>query len=289
MAFGNAKDILKSTSGLDAVKLLLLTAQQSRPGLSPLWRLLLLPFVRKDEILIQYKRANRSFKVFLRTVDRGSDLHSMLEVVIRNAYPLDPAYAADLVIDGGANIGLFSLQAAAVYPSAHIVACEPLPRNIAQTERHLTSNRVTAEILPVCIGGSRRTISFYCREANSSSFDSAKPYDRILEIDVLRLKDVLGERPAQRILIKLDIEGMEIEALENFIPGERRAVLIFGELHGHRHHRAALDRLFADHGWSIQFGDLSGNDTTFEARSPASAALSQSSDAGILESHASPA
>jgi FkbM family methyltransferase len=273
MAFGNAKDILKNTSGLSAFKLLLLTAQQSRPGMSPLCMLLLRPFMRNDEILIRYKQANRSFNVFLRMVDRESDLHSMLEVAVRNVYPLDPAYAADLVIDGGANVGLFSLQAAAVYPSADIVACEPLPRNIAQTDRHLICNRVTAELLPVCIGGSRRTISFYCREANSSSFDSAKPYDRMLEIDVLRLSDVLGERPAKRILIKLDIEGMEVEALESFIPGERRAVLIFGELHGHRQHRAAIERLFAQEGWSIQFGDLSGDDAIFEARSPAAAAL----------------
>jgi FkbM family methyltransferase len=287
MAFGNAKHILKNTSGLSAFKLLLLTAQQSRPGIRPLCMLLLRSFVHKDEILIRYKQANRSFKVFLRMADRESDMHSMLEVVVRNVYPLDPAYAADLVIDGGANVGLFSLQAAAVYPSATIVACEPLPRNIAQTERHLTSNQVNAEILPVCIGGSHRTVSFYCRGANSSSFDSAKPYDRILEIDVLRLRDVLSERPAQRILIKLDIEGMEIEALENFIPGERRAILILGELHGHRQHRTAIERLFAEEGWSIQFGDLSGEDAMFEARSPAAAALGQSSAAGILESHAS--
>lgn len=286
MAFGNAKEILKSTSGLDAVKLLLLTAQQSRPGIRPLCTLLLRPFVRKDEILIHYKQANRSFKVSLRMIDRQSDLHSMLEVVVRNVYPLDPAYAADLVIDGGANVGLFSLQAAAVYPSATIVACEPLPRNIAQTEKHLTSNQVTAELLPVCIGGSRRTVPFYCREANSSSFDSSKPYDRTLEIDVLRLRDVLAARPAQRILIKLDIEGMEIEALENFIPGERRAILILGELHGHKQHRAALERLFVEQGWSIQFGDLSGEDAMFEARSPAAAALGQSSPAGVLERHA---
>jgi FkbM family methyltransferase len=273
MAFGNAKDILKNTSGLSAFKLLLLTAQQSHPSMSPLCMLLLRPFVRNDEVLIHYKQTNRNFNVFLRMVDRESDLHSMLEVAVRNVYPLDPAYAADLVIDGGANVGLFSLQAAAVYPSADIVACEPLPRNIAQTDRHLTCNQVTAELLPVCIGGSRRTISFYCREANSSSFDSAKPYDRMLEIDVLRLSDVLGERPAKRILIKLDIEGMEVEALESFIPGERRAVLIFGELHGHRQHRAAIERLFAEEGWSIQFGDLSGDDAIFEARSPAAAAL----------------
>jgi hypothetical protein len=142
MALGNARLILKNVSGLSALKLLLLTAQYNRPALSPLCMLLLRPFVHNDEILIHCKQANRSLSIFLRMSDEESDLHSILEVIVRKVYPLDPAYAADLVIDGGANIGLFSLQAAAVYPSAHIVACEPLPRNISQTQKHLSLNHV---------------------------------------------------------------------------------------------------------------------------------------------------
>ena len=114
MAFGNAKLILKKTSGLSALKLLLMTAQFSRPGLKSFWTLLLRPFVHNDEIAIQYKQANRTCNVSLRVADEQSDLHSMLEVAIRDAYTLNPAYDADLVIDGGANIGLFSLQASAV-------------------------------------------------------------------------------------------------------------------------------------------------------------------------------
>ena len=273
MAFGNAKDILRSTSGLSAFKLLLLTARESRPGLRPLWLGLLRPFVRKEEVPIRYTQAGRTFDIFLRMANRESDLHSVLEVVVRNVYPLDPAYDADLVIDGGANIGLFSLQAAAVYPSATIVACEPLPGNITQTERHLKINGVAAEILPVCLGGERRTIPFYCRGANASSFDPHAPYDSVLQRDVLRLSDVLAGRTAQRLLLKLDIEGMEIETLRNYLPGAHGAVVVFGELHGHREHRPAFERMFHEQGWSIEFGDTSGEDAIFEARSPAAAVL----------------
>lgn len=208
--------------------------------------------------------------------DLESDLHSMLEVVIRNAYSLNPSFRADLVIDGGANIGLFSLQAAAVYPSAKIIVCEPLPRNIAQIEKHLARNHVEAKILPTCIGGSHRTIPFYCRGANASSFDADKPFDSVLHIDVLPLAGVLGPRAAKRILIKLDIEGMEIESLESYVAQEQRAVIIFCELHGHREHRSTMEKLFSDHGWSFRLGDdLSGEDAIFEARSPAADALSQ--------------
>ena len=155
MALANARLILKSASGSSALKLLLLTARFSRPGLKPIWITLIRAFVRNEEIPIQYTQSNRTFDISLRMADQESDLHSILEVAIRHVYPLDPSFVPDLVIDGGANIGLFSLQAAAIYPSAKLIVCEPLPRNIKQVEKHLSRNHVTANLLPVCIGGTR--------------------------------------------------------------------------------------------------------------------------------------
>jgi FkbM family methyltransferase len=273
MALNNVKHILTRTSGTNALKLLLLSAQFSRPSLGPLWGSLLRFFSSGDEVSIRYKQGGRDLHAFIRSADKSSDLHSVLEVIVRNAYPLDPAFAADLVIDGGANIGLFSLQAAAIYPSATIVMCEPLPRNIEQTKKHMKSNHVTAELLPVCIGGSSATIPFYCRGANASSFDPHEPYTDVLQINVMRLSDIIGDRPAQRILMKIDIEGMEIESLRDYVPGEHRAVIIFCELHGHTVNRPLMEQLFAEHGWSFRLGGLSGDDAVFEARSPAAIAL----------------
>ena len=281
MAFGNAKQIVQRTSGSSAIKLLLLTAKFSRPGLLPLWKALLSPFVHSGEISVPYKEAGKSRRALLRTSDESSDLHSVLEVIVRKVYPLDPAFAAELVIDGGANIGLFSLQASAVYPAAKIVMCEPLPRNIEHLERQMKANQVSAKLMPVCIGGAHRTIPFYCRGANASSFDPHAPYTSVMEIDVLRLGEIIGDSPAKRILIKLDIEGMEIESLQEYVPGENRAVIIFGELHGHKENSPVMARLFAEHGWLFRIGDLSGEDTIFEARSPAAVALGLRNDPNL--------
>jgi len=128
MAFGNARRILQAVSGLSAFKLLLLMVRFTRPGLEPLWTMLLQPFVRNGEIPFRYHEGDRNYRASIRTADLQSDLHSALEVIVRRVYALDPMFAPDVVIDGGANIGLFSLQAATTYPSAKIVMCEPLPR-----------------------------------------------------------------------------------------------------------------------------------------------------------------
>jgi FkbM family methyltransferase len=269
MAFENAREILRTTSGLSALKLLLLMVRFTRPSLEPLWTRLLQLFARDGEIPIRYREGNRNYRSSIRTSDLQSDLHSALEVIVRKVYVLDRTFAPDLVIDGGANIGLFSLQAAATYPSAKIVMCEPLPRNIAQAEKLMRINHVEAELLPVCIGGSRRTIPFYCRSANDSSFDATEPYTSVLKIDVLRLRDIAESRPAERILIKLDIEGMEMESLQDYVPTESRPVVVLGELHRHSINRPRLEALFAEHGWSFGVGNLLGEDTIFEAHSPA--------------------
>ncbi len=273
MAFGNARGILQAVSGLSALKLLLLMARFTRPQLEPLCTLLLQPFVRNGEIPIRYREGNRNYSSSIRTSDLQSDLHSTLEVIVRKVYALDPVFSPDLVIDGGANIGLFSLQAAAVYPTAKILMCEPLPRNIAQAKKLMSINHVAADLLPVCIGGTHRTIPFYCRSANDSSFDDKEPYLSVLEIEVLRLRDIAESETAKRILIKLDIEGMEMESLQDYVPTENRSVMILGELHRHRETRPVMEALFAGYGWSFEVGDVSGDDTIFEAHSPASRAL----------------
>src|SRR5271154_3273816 len=221
MAFSNFKKSLHIGSPLSSLKLMLVVTLYSRPRFKKVAYALLRPFIHKGEISIRYRCYERFYKSFLRTSDLQADYLSTRELCVSDSYHLDRNFKPDLVLDGGGNIGLFSLRATAAYPSVKVIICEPLPRNIEQIQRHLDVNDVQAEILPNCLGGTRRTIPFYCRGANESSFDAAEPYERIMEVPVVLLADAIGSYPAQRILIKLDIEGMEVEALTAFVPTEQ--------------------------------------------------------------------
>jgi FkbM family methyltransferase len=269
MAFPNVKRILQIGSPLSSLKLLLVVTFYSRPKFGALAHLLLRPFVHKGMISIRYRCYERFYKTFLRTSDLQADYLSTRELCVNDIYYLDRNFKADLVIDGGGNIGLFSLRAAAAYPSVKIIICEPLPRNIEQIQRHLDMNGVQAEILPNCLGGTRRDIPFYCRGANESSFDAAEPYEKIIEIPVVLLEDAIGTSPAQKILIKLDIEGMEIEALTAFVSTtEQRAIYIVGELHHYPVNAPLMERLFRDHGWTLEIFDIDEVTSSFRACSP---------------------
>jgi hypothetical protein len=95
-----------------------------------------------------------------------------------------------------------------------------------------------------------------------------------MEIPVVLLQDAIGTSPAQRILIKLDIEGMEIEALTAFVSTtEHRAIYIVGELHQYPVNAPIMERLFRDHGWTLELFDIDQLTSSFRACSPSAVPL----------------
>jgi hypothetical protein len=88
----------------------------------------------------------------------------------------------------------------------------------------------------------------------------------------LTLADVLDGRDTQKTLIKLDIEGMEIEALESYLPRETRSVRIVGELHNHHTNKERFEKMFRDKGWRSRFLEITDQGSVFEAYSPAAPA-----------------
>lgn len=278
MAFENVRSILRIGSPLSSLKLLLVAASRSRPRYRSLCLKLLKPFTRNGEVSIRYRCYNRNLRCFIGLSDLGSDLISVLELSVRDTYNLDFGLKPDMVIDGGGNIGLFTLRAAtgnACFNDSRVkyVICEPLPRNLVQIRKHLAINGVSAEILAGCLGGERRSIPFYCREAIDSSFDPEKPYTSVIEIPVYTLRDAIGSYAAKRILIKLDIEGMEIEVLGVYVPSEHRPVYIVGELHSFAVNASILRRIFEDYGWTFEFCQVADDHATFRACSPAALPL----------------
>lgn len=278
MAFDNVKGILGVGSTLTSYKLLLMQGACSRPRYRAVFLALLQPFVKDGMITLQYSCYDRMVTSTIRVSELESDYYSTRELGVTDIYQLDWSFHPDLVIDGGGNIGMFTLRASTGLAAAgdkgvEMVICEPVPQNLDQVRRHMELNDVQAEVMPVCLGGAARTIPFYCREANQSSFQADKPYTRVMEIPVVTLQDAIGTRKAERILIKLDIEGMEVEALSTFIPVEQRAVYLVGELHSVPRNGPLMEELFRAHGWYLELLDTGDDACNFRGCSPAALPL----------------
>jgi FkbM family methyltransferase len=230
---------------------------------------LLKPFIHEGKVRVDYEFLGRPLTAFVRVDDTSSDFGILYEQAVCNAYRLDLDLRPELIIDGGGNVGMFTLSAIALNPDARIIVCEPVPRNITQMREHFAINGVRAEILQVCIGGSRRKLRFYEREAGQGSTDPAKSFTNTFEVEVVTLDDVISgyDGKAERILVKLDIEGMEIEALQEFVRPTKHKITIVGELHDHKDNKDEVVRIFTEARWTCRFYDETDPGSNFYARS----------------------
>lgn len=249
----------------------------SRPRYKAIFLALLNPFVRNGEVEVRYRCYRRFLRSHIRVSDMESDFYTTRELAVNDVYDLDLSFRPDLVIDGGGNIGMFTLRVAAGLEaagrSAKLAVYEPAPTSAEQVRRHLALNGVQAEVVAACLGGTPRNIPFYCRDAIANSFDPAKPYTSVIEIPVVTLRDAVESEPAERILIKLDIEGMEIEALTSFLPSEKRPVYLVGELHYASKNIPVIRHLFRSHGWTLELHEVANDACTFRGCSPAALPL----------------
>ncbi len=278
MAFDNVRGIVRIGSPFSVGKMLLLAASVSRPQLRPICLALLRPFVRDGGVEIEYACGNQRLKCLIRLSDVENDCYTFYELALRDCYQLDPEFEPDLVVDAGSNIGLFSLWATGLMRSRNRAQCEiaivePMPRNLQQIRKHLGLNAIEAEIFPGCLGGTPSVIPFYVRGSIDSSFDPAKPYQSVSEMRVYTLDEVIKEGDSRRILIKLDIEGMEIAVLDHFVPRATGPVYLVGELHYAEKNASALEALFERHRWAFEYLETDGLHRTFRACSPAAMPL----------------
>jgi len=128
------------------------------------------------------------------------------------------------IIDGGANVGQFARAAAETFPEARVVAFEALP-DIAHRLRTNLADLGRVEVRAVALGSVDGTIAFHRNDYSPASSalamraDARDAFPQVLERDVLevpvvRLDSALREDPLEPpVLLKLDLQGLELEAL----------------------------------------------------------------------------
>jgi FkbM family methyltransferase len=166
-------------------------------------------------------------------LDTYHDLVTAWVVFCRDEYhtPSD----AELIVDVGANIGLFTLYAAATAPRANIVAVEPYPACFRRLSAAVAENRLDARVacwqLAVAgAAGNRFMIDLVdVTQSNGLLPPRIDVPSGSIAVEAVTLPDLLarvraraGERPID--LLKIDVEGAEHEFLTGLRPGELEGV-----------------------------------------------------------------
>ncbi|WGK69056.1 FkbM family methyltransferase [Candidatus Haliotispira prima] len=127
-----------------------------------------------------------------------------------------------LIFDCGAHIGIFSLFCNYLYPNSRIYAYEPDPENFASL-KYNTQKYDNIVISNEAISSENGVLCFYSEGSAASSLYDNPNYDNpnielnreIAEVKVsaVSLKTLIEQSDEKIDLLKIDIEGAEVEAL----------------------------------------------------------------------------
>jgi FkbM family methyltransferase len=141
------------------------------------------------------------------------DTWTFLEVFARRLYEPPSAVArglerakAPLVVDLGANLGMFGLDMLTRYPAARIVAYEPDPESAAIHRRLLELNAAGErwQLVEACAGRHDGTVRFLPGQSTASRMvDDGEPGS--VDVPIVDVMPLL----ARADLVKMDIEGGE--------------------------------------------------------------------------------
>jgi FkbM family methyltransferase len=181
-----------------------------------------------------------------------SDGNVFSQIFLHREYRcLDPVAHADLVIDGGANVGYSSAYFLSRYPEAHLIAIEPDPDNFAMLQRNLAPYGDRVTLIRGALWSSSSGVVITSpppgqRLEWAVKVRSAEPGETptVATVDVASL---LRDAGTDRIsILKIDIEGSEREVFSpdaNARTWLGRVDNLVIELHGRRCTEVFMDAI----------------------------------------------
>ncbi|HEY0551965.1 MAG TPA: FkbM family methyltransferase [Verrucomicrobiae bacterium] len=151
------------------------------------------------------------------------------EVLLEGVYQLDVVpFTPDVVLDLGANIGLFTLLAARRWPQAHLVCVEPHPTTFSFLCDNLALNGVNAVKLQ-CAVDAEVGVKFL--ENDGAVFQTLSQRASATPVMTLQLDSLVPSRQDLKLLVKMDIEGSEVAVLDHLSARLPENTFVFIELH----------------------------------------------------------
>ena len=129
--------------------------------------------------------------------------------------PFFKSMKPDVVLDIGANTGEFIINAKKIFPSAKIIAFEPVKSCFNELKNRF-ENKPNITLYNVALGSENKRGEIFVSDFSpSSSIVRPDGNSKTEEIDIKRLdeyRDLIKEK--DKVFIKIDVEGFELEVLK---------------------------------------------------------------------------
>ena len=163
------------------------------------------------------------------------------------------------VVDVGANFGLYAIESGRIAgPDGNIHAFEPVPHQFALLQKNITMNGVNVEAHPKAVAAKTGEQRFYVTHSGSFSgfTDTGRsPVVDTLNVSCAALDDVASLKDTPVDLLKIDVEGAELEVLKGaaeLIARSPEIVIMFEA--SYKNQTSASQREFV--GWLLRQAEL---------------------------------
>jgi len=153
-----------------------------------------------------------------------------------------PDFEPACIIDGGANIGSFSISAMNYFPKAKLICYEPDSANLQQLYKNLALNKITAEVKQLALWSREASLFYHANLSHLGIVDENAPGE-----------PVCGTVPeiGPDCWLKLDIEGSEYEVVPALLKMGRYPRYISAEFHFFDTKGQSVISLLREHGYKI--------------------------------------
>lgn len=165
-----------------------------------------IPFVNEARLLVRSGMTGATGNWYC-GLDEMDEMGFVLHVLRRN----------ELFVDIGANIGSYSILAAAG-TGAKVISVEPIPSTFDNLQNNVLLNGLNSQITAYCVGISNciGKLNFTIKQGSVNHVLANNEYVESAEFIVTTLDDLLLSRSqsSRPVIIKIDVEGHELSVLE---------------------------------------------------------------------------
>jgi FkbM family methyltransferase len=199
-------------------------------------------YSQAGEVCLHFKLYGRMMEINMREGNEADYLVAGELIAGGYILPIDKRFVPTAIVDGGANIGTFALQASARFPNVALKCYEPDPANLEQLRLNLARNGIKAEIVPKALW-SENTELFFHADLSYTGFVSPESSSHPISCELPQIPDGCW--------LKLDIEGAEYEVLPALLRQQARPAIISLEIHDFVQRGNGLLAALRQHGYSI--------------------------------------
>jgi FkbM family methyltransferase len=121
-----------------------------------------------------------------------------------------------VVVDIGANVGVFTVKAARAANEVRVISYEPFPSNFDRLVKNIKANTLDKTVLPVCsaVSGSHKPVTLYYSEKDSGGVSvhagHLMPGANSVTVPAVTLSDIFSNHSIDMCdYLKIDCEGAE--------------------------------------------------------------------------------